>query len=137
RRAVADGRGHAGFRLRRAAEFAAVVPDQGERRPRRSHRHDAGTAGLSSYFLFGSTPRRIQRWKFLKISGVSAFGLRVASSSSTDTDRADATQTPSENTTWSNVTEVWPNLTRPSPISIVPGQRSSARKCMSSRTMIQ
>jgi len=26
-----DGRGHAGFRLRCAAEFAAVVPDQGER----------------------------------------------------------------------------------------------------------
>jgi 2Fe-2S ferredoxin len=26
--ALADGRGHAGFRLRRAAEFAAVLPDQ-------------------------------------------------------------------------------------------------------------
>jgi ferredoxin len=26
-----DGRRHAGFRLRRAAEFAAVVPDQDER----------------------------------------------------------------------------------------------------------
>ncbi len=32
RRTVPDGRGHAGFRLRCAAEFAAVVPDQGERR---------------------------------------------------------------------------------------------------------
>ena len=33
--------------------------------------------------------------------------------------------------------DVRPNFTTPSPISIVPGQRSSARKCMSSRTMIQ
>ena len=32
RRALADGRGHARLRLRRAAELAAVVPDQGDRR---------------------------------------------------------------------------------------------------------
>src|SRR5215208_4896813 len=47
RLADADGRGHAGFRLRRAAEFAAVVPDQGFRRPRRPRGLDAGTAGLT------------------------------------------------------------------------------------------
>ena len=71
------------------------------------------------------------------ISSVSGIGLRVASSSSTETDCAEATHRPSENTTWSNVTEVRPNFVTPSPISMVPGQRSSARKCMSSFTMIQ
>ena len=47
---IADGRGHAGFRLRRAAEFAAVVPDQGQRRTRRSRGVDAGAAGLRARF---------------------------------------------------------------------------------------
>ena len=45
------------------------------------------------------TPRCSQGWKLRKISSVSGVGFRVASSSSTDTDRADATQTASENTT--------------------------------------
>ena len=46
-----------------------------------------------------SIPRRSQRWKFPMISSVSGVGFRVASSSSTDTDCAEATHTPSENTT--------------------------------------
>jgi len=62
------------------------------------------------------------------ISSVSGVGLRMVSSISTVTDCADATHLPSENTTWSKVTEVLPNLATPSPISTVPGQRNSARK---------
>src|SRR4051812_19929276 len=48
RQADADGRGHARLRLRCAADVAAVVPDQGERRTRRPRGLDAGKAGLSS-----------------------------------------------------------------------------------------
>src|SRR5258708_20620403 len=48
---VPDGRGHAGLRLRRAAEFAAVMPDQGQRPAPRSRGDDARTAGLSSRAL--------------------------------------------------------------------------------------
>src|ERR1700746_2592566 len=49
--ALADGRGHARFRLRRAAELAALLPDQGDGRARRAHRDGAGTAGLSRFTL--------------------------------------------------------------------------------------
>ena len=48
---------------------------------------------------FPSKPRCSQGWNFSRISPVSGVGLRVASSSNTDTDRAEATQMPSENTT--------------------------------------
>ena len=48
---------------------------------------------------FPSKLRCSQGWNFARISSVSAVGLRVTSSSSTDTDRAEATQVPSENTT--------------------------------------
>jgi hypothetical protein len=44
---------------------------------------------------------------------------------------------PFEHTTCSKVTDVRPSFTTPRPSSIVFGQCSSARKCMSSRTMIQ
>ena len=55
-----------------------------------------------------------------------------------DADRsADAMHFPFENTTCSKVTDVLPSLTTPRPSSIVFGQCSSARKCMSRRTMIQ
>src|SRR5580700_2819468 len=47
RRALADGRGHARFRLRRTAELATVVPDQGERRAQRARGRNAGATGLT------------------------------------------------------------------------------------------
>src|SRR5271170_4192850 len=40
RRAVADGRGYARFRLRGQTEFAVIVPNQGARRPRRAQDDD-------------------------------------------------------------------------------------------------
>src|SRR5216684_2037541 len=46
RRALADGGGHARFRLRREAELAPLLPDQGERGPRRPGGEDAGAASV-------------------------------------------------------------------------------------------
>src|SRR5690242_12536641 len=133
RSALADGRGHARLRLRRAAEFAAVLPDQGQRRNRRADGHHARTPGLVNKPSPGqnagcaiSTPRLSQGRKAATISAVSGIGLWLLASISTLTDCAEATHLPSENTTWSNVTDVRPNLTSPSPISMVPGQRSSS-----------
>src|SRR5262245_22639685 len=61
RRSVADGGGHAGFRLRRAAELAAVLPDQGDGCARRAHRDGAGTAGLSRRpERFSTSDRRVK-----------------------------------------------------------------------------
>src|SRR6188768_440828 len=48
RQTDADGRGYARLRLRRAAEFAIVLPDQGKRRTRRPRGYGTGTAGLST-----------------------------------------------------------------------------------------
>src|SRR4029077_5871325 len=47
-RALADGGGHARLRLRRAAELAALLPDQGDGRTRRPDRAHARAAGVSS-----------------------------------------------------------------------------------------
>src|SRR6266540_7072745 len=47
RGSVPHGRRHARFRLRRALEFAPVVPDQGDGRTRRPGRASSGTAGLT------------------------------------------------------------------------------------------
>src|SRR5450631_906920 len=100
RLALADGGGHAGFRLRRAAEFAAVVPDQGQRRTRRAGGLDPGAASLRPLQRDAAlTPRRSHGSNLAMMPAVSGAGLRVLSSISTLTDCADATHLPSQNTT--------------------------------------
>src|SRR3954454_19685389 len=57
----ADGRGHARLRLRRAAEFAAFLPDQGDRRARRARSADPGAAGLASTLMVRSRRKSASR----------------------------------------------------------------------------
>src|SRR5688500_1407078 len=83
RRALADGRGHARFRLRRAAEFAAVVPDQGDGRARRAEGHDAGPAGLAPPALPAHAVRSCHGSSRARTSAGSSMALRVSLSTVT------------------------------------------------------
>src|SRR5581483_5865977 len=95
RRPVADGRGHARLRLRRAAELAPLLPDQGRRYARRADGAHPGAAGVSRRIV----SRRYSRSLILSsrdtASSGSGFALRVCASIITIVASAVAVHTPS------------------------------------------